>query len=331
MISATADCLRTWSAPTGGRVVPDKPKLVKPLTSLRFFATLMVLTHHYFGFMAGFSGVTFFYVLSGYILTVNYAGRVNSWPEIKLFWWKRIARVYPTHLLMLVFLIRGSALSALPFNLLLIQSWIPAQSVYFSFNGPSWSLSNEAAFYGFFPWLVPFVTPRKLALWGAALITAALLMRADFLFYIFPPVRVFEFALGIGIALHGPNRRIGLVGEILAIALASFCVSAFYLHPGALGWSIIYTPGAVALIYVFSRSSGPIAALLSVAPLVLLGEASFMLYMIHIPLTAYLPIKLPVLSIVAIALSLALHLLFERPAQRALIMRFQARERMIPN
>jgi hypothetical protein len=137
--------------------------LIKPLTSLRFFAALMVLAHHYFGFMAGFSGVTFFYVLSGYILAVNYAGKVGSWAEIRLFWWKRFARIYPTHLLTLIATLPlGSSLAILPLNLLLIQSWIPVQGVYFSFNGPSWSISNEAAFYAAFPLLIVLVTPGRL-------------------------------------------------------------------------------------------------------------------------------------------------------------------------
>jgi len=40
-------------------VVADQRMLIKPLTSLRFFAALMVVAHHYFGFTAGFSGVVF--------------------------------------------------------------------------------------------------------------------------------------------------------------------------------------------------------------------------------------------------------------------------------
>ena len=303
----------------------DRRMLIKPLTSLRFFAALIVLAHHYFGFMAGFSGVTFFYVLSGYILTVNYADKVGSWAEIRLFWWKRFARLYPTHLLTLIAAIPlGSSLAVLPLNLLLVQSWIPAQSVYFSFNGPSWSISNEAAFYAAFPWLVALVTPRRLVVWGMALLAAALFVRADFLFYVFPPTRLFEFALGIGIALFARSRTIGLPGEIAAIAVAAVCVTSFYLHPGSAGWSLIYLPGAAALVYVFSRSSGAVSRLLSLRPLVLLGDASFMLYMIHVPLGAYLPIGPIALSVLATGLSILLHLAFERPAQRRLLFRYQS-------
>lgn len=304
-------------------MVADQRMLIKPLTSLRFFAALMVLAHHYFGFTAGFSGVTFFYVLSGYILTLNYAGKVGSWAEIKLFWWKRFARIYPTHLLTLAAALPlGSSLAVLPLNLLLVQSWVPAQSVYFSFNGPSWSISNEAAFYAVFPWLLGFVTARRLLAWGAGLIVAALFIPADFAFYIFPPTRLFEFALGILLARYAPRRTIGLSGELGAVALAGLCVCAFYLHPGSLGWSLLYVPGAAALVYTFSRSSGPVARLLSSRLLVLLGDASFMLYMIHVPLSAYLPLDPAALTLLAIGLSVILHLAFERPAQRSLLLRY---------
>jgi peptidoglycan/LPS O-acetylase OafA/YrhL len=304
-------------------VIADQRMLIKPLTSLRFFAALMVVAHHYFGFTAGFSGVTFFYVLSGYILTLNYAGKVGTWAEIKLFWWKRFARIYPTHLLTVAAALPlGSSLAVLPLNLLLVHSWVPAQSVYFSFNGPSWSISNEAAFYAVFPWLLGFVTPRRLLAWGAGVIVAALFIHADFAFYIFPPVRLFEFALGILLARYAPPRRIGLWGELGAIALAGLCVSAFYLHPGSFGWSLLYVPGAATMVYVFSRSSGPLTRLLSSSPLVLLGDASFMLYMIHVPLSAYVPLDPLVLTLAAVGLSVALHLGFERPAQRSLLLRY---------
>ena len=72
----------------------SKMKVIKPLTSLRFFAALMVLASHYWKFEAGFSGVTFFYVLSGYVLAINYAGKLVTQGDRRLFWWKRFARIY---------------------------------------------------------------------------------------------------------------------------------------------------------------------------------------------------------------------------------------------
>src|SRR5260221_11556541 len=100
----------------------------------------MVLAHHYFGFEAGYSGVTFFYVLSGFILTVNY-GQIRTWSERKDFWWKRFARIYPTYLLTTLLCIPAGAgtFPMLIAQLALIQSWIPSWSYWFAFNAPSWS------------------------------------------------------------------------------------------------------------------------------------------------------------------------------------------------
>src|SRR6476619_697205 len=115
----------------------------------------MVVAHHYFGFKAGYSGVSFFYVLSGYVLTLNYRDKVGTWSGRWHFWWKRVARIYPLHVLTLVISI-PIALSRTGWlvNLALLQSWVPKASFYSSFNAPAWSISNEAFFYATFPALL---------------------------------------------------------------------------------------------------------------------------------------------------------------------------------
>src|SRR5690242_12787179 len=74
------------------------------LTSLRFLAALAVFLHHAGLFADGFFGVTFFFVLSGFILTYNYrrtladGGRGAVWD----FYVARFARVYPLHIFALI-------------------------------------------------------------------------------------------------------------------------------------------------------------------------------------------------------------------------------------
>jgi len=79
----------------GAEVAIAGRDVVKPLTSLRFFAAWLVVCHHFFAFEAGYAGVTFFFVLSGFILALNYAGRVDTPAQRRRFWLKRAARVYP--------------------------------------------------------------------------------------------------------------------------------------------------------------------------------------------------------------------------------------------
>jgi peptidoglycan/LPS O-acetylase OafA/YrhL len=77
------------------------------LTSSRFFAALYVVLFHlqtcqliagpswFRKFCSiGYTGVSFFFVLSGFILVYTYAGRDQSARE---FWRARFARVYPAY------------------------------------------------------------------------------------------------------------------------------------------------------------------------------------------------------------------------------------------
>lgn len=109
----------------------------------------------YSWFQIGRVGVTFFFVLSGFVLSLAYFERqVGTREYLK----NRIARIWPMHLftlclsLPLIWLSSGVILNSafLP-NLLLIHSLFPFQEFYFSYNAPSWSISTEAFFYLAFP------------------------------------------------------------------------------------------------------------------------------------------------------------------------------------
>lgn len=135
-------------------------------------------------------------------------------------------------------------------------------------------------------------------------------------FYIFPPTRLFEFALGIYLA--GLSGRVGIKSEAASRGLAVASIVALPLFAPAFAAAIFFIPASAALIYVFSRSDGPISKLLSVPGLVLLGDASFALYMIHYPLGMYLGHSLWV-ACLAIVLSVLISIYFEKPAQRWLL------------
>jgi peptidoglycan/LPS O-acetylase OafA/YrhL len=99
----------------------EMPSL-RPLTSFRFFAALAVFFHHMIGFFferprlkelyqayyyEGYAGVSFFFVLSGFILTYNYR-RVFTSPKVREVWAfyvARLARIYPLHVLSFLVLV----------------------------------------------------------------------------------------------------------------------------------------------------------------------------------------------------------------------------------
>jgi peptidoglycan/LPS O-acetylase OafA/YrhL len=245
------------------------PVELKPLTSLRFFAAAMIAALH---FQEKFSvpwqeisdkslrqGITFFFVLSGFILTHVYIDQ--SGLTLRKFLTLRLARLYPVHIVALILLVlllpwsqilfsgpspdvNGQALLA---KLLLVDSIIPTQPIQYAWNGVSWSISTEMFFYLAFPFLVTNFRAdwaKKLAL--AGLLTLAVYMGAQALgvqffstranaptlyqiAYCDPLARGFEFVLGMATYL-GYERFIAP------------------LHRPAAFWSLIEGAALAALI-----------------------------------------------------------------------------------
>lgn len=152
------------------------------LTSMRFFAALVVVLYHvdvlqlskkagwlYTDlFKYGDVGVGFFFVLSGFVLAYTYADRFRT-PRpgaVWDYWAARIARIYPLHLLalglvMIPFLRRtpwppaDKAADVLFKHLTLTQAWDHDMAgVAMTHNGPAWSLSVEVFFYALLPVVV---------------------------------------------------------------------------------------------------------------------------------------------------------------------------------
>lgn len=206
------------------------------LTGLRFAAALLVFGVHAYSFIpladpqdnrvagllfnAGDLGVSFFFVLSGFVLTWS----VRPGYRRRRFLLGRVVRVYPAHLVALILAMVGLAVTArIPDiwpqqfvgSALLIQAWHPSDVHYLGINPVAWSLSCEIAFYLAFP--VLYAAVRRLgtaalrvaaiglptAVWLMPLV-AEVFVAAEYrrwFVYVFPPVRGLEFLLGIVLAL----------------------------------------------------------------------------------------------------------------------------------
>jgi peptidoglycan/LPS O-acetylase OafA/YrhL len=142
------------------------------LTSLRFFATILVLSRHCgecFGInkpidplaVGLWQGLTCFFVLSGFILTYVHPV-LKTQKEVVGFLQARFARIWPSYACSLLFYIAimptalmvPGALWYLVANFSLTQSWTLYRPCFTAFNTPTWSLSVEAVFYLCFPFLV---------------------------------------------------------------------------------------------------------------------------------------------------------------------------------
>ena len=325
---------------------------IRSLTSLRFFAAVAVLCFHYFGFRFGRLGVSFFYVLSGFVLTYIYDERLRSRAATTDFFVRRVARIYPTHLLMFfvglpVFLhlaqayLHAGALwtgTAAAANLLLLHSWWPDHNVYLGFETGSWSLSDEAFFYAMCPLLLGLRNLRVVGLALAVVMVGTLGLVvarpsefALWLFYVNPTFRLLEFLVGIGCCrLLANGRRLlsGTPGELAALGSLGAAMIVAYALPAKLElltYSIIFIVPSALIVASFAQEAGAISKLLRGALFVELGEGSYALYLTHEIAFVYalhiidgLAFRV-VLAVLVIGLSIVVHRLYELPARRRII------------
>ncbi len=326
------------------------------LTSLRALAALTVFIFHvgthtdwlpYDRYARyGFTGVGFFFILSGFVLT--WAWRPHN--NVRTFYVRRFARIYPTYAVMgllallvpvTVFEVTGAGTAA---NLGLVQAWVPRPDVAFALNGVSWSLSCEAFFYLFAPFLIRGLAGRSHRLvlavclpWVVLTASVALVLafqgpRADLTAFTNPAVRSGEFVLGMMLATlvasgWRPRWRLGSASALLLVL--GFVLSRWVgtLPHGAA--DVALTPLFALLI------ASAATADLHGAPgwlrhrtLHYLGEVSFAFYLVHelviVNLAAVVGTetgpgsRVLALGVFLLSLGLAmlLHELVEKPGQR---------------
>ncbi|MER6073488.1 acyltransferase [Streptomyces sp. NPDC001817] len=316
MTTATTRTFRT-TPPTrsGDTTARDSPAAAMPslpsLTGLRWMAALLVFGLHvnnfgyfggtggrlvYWGFGAGATGVSFFFVLSGFVLTWSARPRDRA----LAFWRRRIARIYPVHLVTLALaLVMAYTLAGQPrptpkqalSNMLLLHPWW--RPWWQTLNPVSWSLGCEAFFYASFPLL--FLVLRRLgarasaALGALSVVAVVVLAWADahhwwtYALYSFPAARLPEFVLGAVTArlvLLGRWRGPGLEAS-LALAIIGY----FLVPQVAPGYSATMCTIAGFTLLIPAAAVADMQGLPSLwrrKRLVRLGELSFAFYMIHL-------------------------------------------------
>lgn len=248
--------------------------MLDALTALRFFAAAMIVVGHGDHLVGSFGianavplnqGVSFFFVLSGFILAYNYPS-FSTRAQFQHFFIARFARIWPLHLvtclLWIALIFHGDksiyfpgAIGSLQLvaNLFMVQSWVPLRAWALSFNGVAWSISCEFFFYLAFPFIVIFwkrYWHLLVSLSGAIVIVVLaianhLQLPGDdnyqgigllSVVYFGPVIRIFEFTVGVGIAnllrKMGPLKLLAsqwLVFETMAIgALVVAMVGATY-------------------------------------------------------------------------------------------------------
>src|ERR1035438_6984117 len=179
-----------------------KPSRLNALTGLRSFAAVNIVLFHFsnpdwFGWLApvvnaGYASVSFFILLSGFVLAYNYAGKARAGELDKgRFWEARLTRLYPIYLWSLVLAWRmipveytahtkGMFWTGMVLTPVLLQGWVPAVATFL--NTPAWTMSAESFYYVLFPWLAARKRPLRMrpylvkmgVVWGLGMIPGAL-------------------------------------------------------------------------------------------------------------------------------------------------------------
>lgn len=332
------------------------PDLIRPLTSIRFFAAMFVVFYHSGStfvsaqagvpeivkslLLNGYTGVTFFFVLSGFILHRTYRGKLAGRGWIKRFAVARFARIYPVYFVTLLVMIPFVGVRHdwrdVP-QFFLLHWWITAPwPILGLWNGPSWTISVEAFFYVCFPWLSKGSErlPSRVILGLLSVLIVFDFATGSSAFFSLHPayfdwlrwvptplIRLPEFMIGVLVGeLHFRREgrpfpipvwvpTIGLLG-VLIVSHSPWVASAV-------------TALAALLIAALADARGSlISRLLQHRAIVLLGAASYSLYLLHQPVHFYLVWLLgadkwlvPLQYVGVVLASVIMFLYFEEPAR----------------
>lgn len=148
--------------------------MLYPLQVYRGFAAIIVVLFHLSGemksryntnevinfFSFGHSGVEFFFVLSGFIIYYIHKQDIGNKEKLKIFIWKRFTRIYPIYwFVLLLMIILYNTIVSLGFGyhrdpIEIVKAVVLFPTNHLSYNPVSWTLSNEILFYMFFSLLI---------------------------------------------------------------------------------------------------------------------------------------------------------------------------------
>jgi peptidoglycan/LPS O-acetylase OafA/YrhL len=222
-------------------------------------------------------------------------------------------------------------------------------------NPPNWSLSVETFLYLCFPMLgVLLWRLRGLGIWvaavsfyigGQALVWLVRPYISHQTAMLLPPLHLSTFALGVLLARwQAARRERGMTSEpcawqadgilVVAVVALMLALGSSLLRP----WSYLFFDGLLApifmgIVWALSSARAMASRLLSMRWLVVLGESSYALYLIHDPLLHLFqhfhlekrPMLYPVYLALCIGLSVLSFFYFETPSRAWLLKRLQTR------
>lgn len=243
------------------------------------------------------------------------------------------------------------AVGTLLAHLALLQAWVP--SLRWHWNYPSWTLSTEAFFYLLFPylgvwfwkktegknWLIPLIVLYFLTLAPSVLYSTTGLngVITDWnlptvIVRFFPPFRIPEFLLGMLLLRIQERIQFKLKGRpwlppflfIGGVAGLVIALDGTETWKAILWYGGLFDPFFMMILLGAALSRGMLSSCLGWKPLVLLGNASYSLYILQIPIAEWWqtygpngfrggPIGFWIYLLILIGASLLMYRFFETP------------------
>ncbi|MCE7040076.1 acyltransferase [Dyadobacter sp. CY312] len=286
---------------------------VEQLDGLRGIFALLVVAHHHNAFKDSIFYnnffvinsdlfVDFFFVLSGFVIALNYFNRIDTKEDFFQFLKKRIVRLYPllvyTEIVFLIFNILGDFSSYKNVNslgasyyfstvldTLTFMGSTPVFGSWIGLNYPAWSISAEMISYVVFGLILIFFQRSKILafiittiLCGAFIISKGNYMLA----YDYGFIRgIFCFCLGIftyNILSKNTFQLSAMeIPFLVVMILLMYVVHHFQLNLWKMVFPILFSGGVI----IFCSSTGLVTTMLLTKPFQYLGRISYSIYLNH--------------------------------------------------
>lgn len=302
-------------------------KQILSLQGWRAIMMTVVVMGHLFGIniILGGAGeaMSFFFILSGFVLSLAFGSEFLSlnFDEVRVFVKKRLAKIYPLYIVMLLFCflmyvgfaLLGSNSSEivnyikyLVVDSVLLQAWIPIKEYYMSLNGVAWFLSALMFSYVMFIPTNIVINKIKSKSFKTMYIAMSFVLIAlaayelvcknggvhQYFTYVFPIYRYLEFVVGMFLAEIFKKNREKKTSKttltVLEIAIIVYFIVEYIVGDvfsskfGINGVvSLVQVFVMCTLIYVFSFEKGLVSKIISNKLFLAFASISFEVYLIH--------------------------------------------------
>ena len=304
-----------------------KPAPLKALTGLRCFAAINIVLFHFsnpdwFGWMspvvnAGYASVSYFILLSGFVMAYNYSARARAGLFDTIRYYKaRFTRLYPIYFLSLLLSwwvlpqewsahTHGMFWTGMALTPLLLQGWVPEIATFL--NTPAWTMSAEWFYYLAFPWMAGWKKAEhagrhlwKLGwVWMLGLLpgTLYILLKPDGIahanrFSYGPWLQALKYtplphlaSFIFGVLLAGLDEVMPRPGWTrLSLGIFGFAAIFGILTSGVMPYPLLHDGLLMPFfgcIILGLAGENPLARMIGARPLVFVGEASYCLYLLH--------------------------------------------------